>query len=74
MREKSDKELQKLLIELREKLRDFRFKVAAKQVKNHRDIRKVKKDIARILTILKERELTKQESHKENEQGQEKTE
>jgi large subunit ribosomal protein L29 len=53
IREKSENELKKDLVELRNKLAKTRFDISAKQVKNHRDIRTVKKDIARILTLLK---------------------
>ncbi|PIP25098.1 MAG: 50S ribosomal protein L29 [Candidatus Nealsonbacteria bacterium CG23_combo_of_CG06-09_8_20_14_all_36_12] len=47
-------ELQKLLAENREKLRQLRFDLASGKVKNVREIRKIKKDIARILTLLKQ--------------------
>ena len=46
-------ELQRTLQELREKLRKLRFDLAAGKVKNVREIRETKKDIARIETILK---------------------
>jgi len=45
--------LERNLAESRNKLAKMRFDISAKQIKNHREIRKVKKDIARILTILK---------------------
>lgn len=48
-------ELQRILQEKREKLREFRFNLAAGKVKNIREIRETKKDIARILTLLKQR-------------------
>lgn len=48
-------ELQRILQEKREKLREFRFNLAAGKVKNIREIRETKKDIARILTILKQK-------------------
>lgn len=52
IRQKSKEELNKLLQDKREKLRQFRFDLASGKVKNIREIRMVKKDIARILTIL----------------------
>ena len=52
IREKSIGELKKLLAEKREDVRKSRFDIAAKQAKNNRNLRKSKKDIARILTIL----------------------
>jgi large subunit ribosomal protein L29 len=51
--QKSKAELRKVLSDSREKLRQLRFDLAAGKVKNVREIRKIKKDIARILTILK---------------------
>ena len=53
LRQRSKSELEKLLEENREKLRALRFELAAGKVKNVREIRKIKKDIARILTLLK---------------------
>jgi large subunit ribosomal protein L29 len=51
IREKNSNELKKDLLERRNKLAKMRFDISAKQVKNHRDFRKIKKEIARILTI-----------------------
>lgn len=53
LREKNGEELKKMLREAREKLRDFNFKVMQKQLKNVREIRKIKKAIARMLTLIK---------------------
>ena len=52
VRQRPKKELQKLLQDSREKLRQLRFDLVSGRVKNVREIRKIKKDIARILTIL----------------------
>lgn len=46
-------ELNQLLKEMRKKLDDLNFKVRQKQLKNVREVRTIKKDIARILMILK---------------------
>ena len=54
IRGKNNEELKKILIEKRENVRKLRFDIASKQVKNMREIRNAKKDVARILTILKE--------------------
>jgi len=59
LRQKSKSELEKLLQENREKLRQLRFDLAAGKVKNVREIREIKKDIARILTIEAELRGTK---------------
>ena len=47
------RDLQRLLQEKRERLRQLRFDLAGGKVKNVREIRETKKDIARILTFLK---------------------
>lgn len=59
IRAKSDKELKELILSLQDKLRDLRFKIASKQFKNYKQTGQIKKDIARIKTVLKERELAK---------------
>lgn len=53
LRQKSKTELQKMLQDSRERLRQLRFDLAAGKVKNVREVRKIKKEIARILTLLK---------------------
>lgn len=53
LKNKSEKELREMLAEKRDELREFRFKASEKQLKNVSAIGKCKKDIARILTILK---------------------
>jgi len=55
LRQKSKSELQKLLQDCREKLRQLRFDLVAGKVKNVKEIRMIKKDIARILTLLKQK-------------------
>jgi ribosomal protein L29 len=42
----------KQLAALREQVRDLRFKIHSKEIKNNHTITSVRKDIARILTIL----------------------
>jgi large subunit ribosomal protein L29 len=55
LREKNTGELKIILKEKREKVRQIRFDIASKQVKNNQDLNKDKKDIARILTLIKEK-------------------
>jgi len=50
-------ELAKQLEEAHKELFDFRFRLTTKQLVNHRQVRKVKRDIARLKTIIREREL-----------------
>lgn len=49
---KSEAELHKILGLNREKIREMRFKDSNKQLKNVREIRTVKEQIAQVLTIL----------------------
>ena len=59
LREKSTAELKKLLLDNAEKRRELNFKIANKQLKNVREVRDVRKTIARILMTLKERKEAK---------------
>lgn len=52
LREKNKEELKKLLDEKRREAQKSRFDIVAKQVKNNRELRKAKRDIARILTLI----------------------
>ena len=52
LRQKSKIELQKILEDNQKKLRQLRFDLFAGKVKNVRAIRKIKKQIARVLTLL----------------------
>lgn len=54
LRQKSKEELSKLLHDNRKRLMDMRFDLVRGQLKNAREIRSTRKDIARILTLLKE--------------------
>ncbi len=50
-------ELAKQLEAAHRELFDLRFRLAIKQLVNHREIRRVKEKIARLKTIMREREL-----------------
>ena len=54
LREKKKDELKKLLSQKREKLQEVKFNLSSGRVKNVKEARNIKKDIARILTILNE--------------------
>jgi large subunit ribosomal protein L29 len=56
LNQKTGDELKRILTENREKLRQLRFDLATGKVKNVREIRQIKKDAAKILTLLKERQ------------------
>ena len=53
----SSEELIKQLEEAHQELFNLRFRLATKQLVNHREIPRVKKKIARLKTILREKEL-----------------
>ena len=50
-------ELAKQLEEAHQELFNLRFRLATRQLVNHREIPRVKKKIARLKTIIREREL-----------------
>jgi len=60
LRNKSEEELHSLLHQKREALRQLRFDLVAGKVKNLREIRSIKKDIARILTVINEKRKAKE--------------
>ena len=51
---KSEKELQRMLKDEREHLRELGFDLASKKLKKVREVRECKKLIARILTLINE--------------------
>lgn len=53
-RELSGDELQKKLLELKEELFHLRFQLAINQLENPHKITDVKRDIARVLTVINE--------------------
>ncbi len=54
IRNKEEKELRDILKTKREKLQEMSQQLSSGRVKNIKSLRKTKKDIARILTILNE--------------------
>jgi large subunit ribosomal protein L29 len=57
MRELNDEELVLRLRESKEELFNLRFQMATGQMDNNRRLRMVRHDIARIYTVMREREL-----------------
>jgi large subunit ribosomal protein L29 len=57
LRELHDDELETRLREAKEELFNLRFQMATGQLDNNRRLRAVRHEIARIYTILREREL-----------------
>ena len=62
LKTKTAEELNKQLIDLKDELFKLRFQHAINQLENPMRIKAVKKDIARVKTILKEQELNGAES------------
>ena len=57
LRELNDEELIEKLREHKEELFNLRFQMATGQLNNNRRLRLVRQEIARIYTVLREREL-----------------
>ncbi|HCX03858.1 MAG: 50S ribosomal protein L29 [Tissierellales bacterium] len=57
LREKTVNELDGVLVDLKSELFNLRFQLATGQLENTSRIKTVKKDIARVKTVLREREL-----------------
>ena len=57
LRETGDEELLAALREAKEELFNLRFQVATGQLDNNRRLQVVRRDIARIYTVMREREL-----------------
>ncbi|MBO4573130.1 MAG: 50S ribosomal protein L29 [Clostridia bacterium] len=57
--EMTDEELNTKLAELKEELFNLRFRHATGQLENPNVIATVKKDIARVKTVIREREIKK---------------
>jgi large subunit ribosomal protein L29 len=53
----SAEELAKQLEVAHQELFDLRFRLETKQLVNHREIRNAKKNVARLKTIIREKEL-----------------
>ena len=56
IRDRSDDELRKALRDLEEQLFKLRFQKSTGQIENPIKIREVRKDIARVLTVMGERQ------------------
>jgi large subunit ribosomal protein L29 len=56
----SDSQLLDDLEKSRQELFNLRFQMATRKLKNHQRIPEVKKDIARMMTVLRERDLMRQ--------------
>lgn len=66
IREMSTEEIKKRILEEQTNLVDLRFQQELKNLTNTSKLRLVKKDIAKMKTILKERELQEVKNSKKN--------
>lgn len=57
IRDLTTEELERKLADLKEELFNLRFQLATSQLDNPMRIREVRRDIARVKTIMREREL-----------------
>jgi large subunit ribosomal protein L29 len=57
IRELKPKELSKQLEDAHQELFNLRFRLSTRQLANYSEVRKAKKKIARIKTVMREREL-----------------
>ena len=57
LRALSVEDIKKQLEESRQELFNLRFRLSTKQLVNHREVRRVKRNIARLNTLLTERDL-----------------
>jgi large subunit ribosomal protein L29 len=57
LRELTDEELLERLRESKEELFNLRFQMATGQLDNNRRLRTVRREIARVYTVMREREL-----------------
>ncbi len=64
-----DVELKKRLEEAHQELFNLRFRASTRQLANHREIPKVKKRIARMKTVIRERELGIGSAHGKEKKG-----
>jgi large subunit ribosomal protein L29 len=69
MRQLTDDELVLRLREAKEELFNLRFQMATGQLDNNRRLRTVRHDIARIYTVMRERELGLSVSPDESDEG-----
>jgi large subunit ribosomal protein L29 len=57
LRELSTEEVEQALAETKEELFNLRFQHATGQLENYRRLRQLRRDVARTMTVLREREL-----------------
>ncbi len=66
IREKTTQELHSLLAEYRQLLSDLRFRHYTEGIDNPMRIRQIRRDIARILTVINERRIAEEKTKKQS--------
>ena len=56
----SDDQIRQEIEDARQELFNLRFQLETRKIKNHQRLPQVKRDIARMMTVLRERELIRQ--------------
>jgi large subunit ribosomal protein L29 len=57
IREMDDAEIHRHLDEYRQEMFNLRFQSATRKLKNHQRIKLVRRDVARLLTVVRERDI-----------------
>jgi len=57
IREMDEAEIQRHLDQYRQEMFNLRFQSATRKLKNHQRIKVVRRDVARLLTVVREREI-----------------
>jgi large subunit ribosomal protein L29 len=70
IREKSDDELVQLRDDLQEELFNLRFQLVSRQLDNPLRIRLVRRDLARVKTIMRERHMEKEKQAGRKDEGE----
>lgn len=57
IRDMAEPEITRRLDEFRQEMFNLRFQIATRKLKNHQRVKLVRRDVARLLTVLREREI-----------------
>ena len=57
IRDMNEAEIRKHLDDYRQEMFNLRFQIATRKLKNHQRIKAVRRDVARLLTVVREREI-----------------
>lgn len=66
LRDMTDDELERRLLDLKDELWRLRFQLATQQLENPMRIREVRKAFARTMTIIREREIARERQNRQD--------